>query len=649
MSLIKKLAKLKWLLSRWQAMEHPYEELYRIRQFIQNNIADVYFKKHDYRFIIKENKYEIDVENLKVIIPSEDQLKKFQFYDVVIDNVFDIEDWRKDFKHNIASKLKPTSKIDNQNFEAVGDIRYVSTISRLHHLPFIMLAGVSGNFRNHEKLVFKQLKDWKSQNPYLKSVNWKSGIEAGIRVTNLIFLRNISKLNASEQNELNSLIDNIVEEHFWFLKAHLSLFSSANNHLLFELLGLFIISLHYNFSDSDKWRKRSFEWLLDELEKQTFEDGFSKEQSTHYHAEVMNIYLTAFSQARQFNIEIPDKAIIKLQKMGDALACFLQEGGHLLPIGDSDEGQILYPYFDSAFDLYNSLFFDIQMLGGLQKYTNSSVHWDLRNYLLWGNQIFINESKQRVERKENVTSVKHLADSGYFFCNVGEMKVIFDAGSIGYGHLAAHGHADALQVLVSVKGEDFLIDPGTYQYHSRFSKFRNYFRGTLAHNTISINGLDQAKSGGRMIWNTKPDVVLEAFEQSVGGFKIKASHNGFQKQGVNVMHSRSISHQNDHPHISIIDSLDAAIDYYIIYSLHFAPHIKVKHDNDKVYLIGKSCTLLLKNEIFRSAKFFIGDNIEMAGWFSPSFNNLQPTSTLRVSLKQLGNSVINTEISVVVE
>ena len=48
--------------------------------------------------------------------------------------------------------------------------------------------------------------------------------------------------------------------------------------------------------------------------------------------------------------------------------------------------------------------------------------------------------------------------------------------------IAAHGHADALSFTLSVGGREFLIDPGTYAYHTQ-ERWRQYFRGTAAHNT----------------------------------------------------------------------------------------------------------------------------------------------------------------------
>ena len=73
--------------------------------------------------------------------------------------------------------------------------------------------------------------------------------------------------------------------------------------------------------------------------------------------------------------------------------------------------------------------------------------------------------------------------------------MVFDCGELGFGSLAAHGHADALSVTVRAGGVDVLVDPGTYDYFT-FPDWRRYFRSTRAHNTLGIDGVDQSAQLG---------------------------------------------------------------------------------------------------------------------------------------------------------
>ena len=47
------------------------------------------------------------------------------------------------------------------------------------------------------------------------------------------------------------------------------------------------------------------------------------------------------------------------------------------------------------------------------------------------------------------------------------------------------------QSSVHMDGYPFLVDPGTYAYHTH-AEWRKYFVSTLAHNTVTINNADQA-------------------------------------------------------------------------------------------------------------------------------------------------------------
>ncbi len=83
-----------------------------------------------------------------------------------------------------------------------------------------------------------------------------------------------------------------------------------------------------------------------------------------------------------------------------------------------------------------------------------------------------------------------------------EIRLVVDAGPLGYRSIAAHGHADALSFTLSVGGLEFLVDPGTYAYHTQ-GAWRQYFRGTAAHNTVRVDGQDQSESGGNFMWLRK--------------------------------------------------------------------------------------------------------------------------------------------------
>jgi len=105
--------------------------------------------------------------------------------------------------------------------------------------------------------------------------------------------------------------------------------------------------------------------------------------------------------------------------------------------------------------------------------------------------------------------------------------VQFDAGPFGWAG-AGHSHADTLNVLVWFEGEPVFIDPGTFTYVADPAA-RDWFRGTAAHNTISIDRQNQGQPGGPFRWSSKPNADLISWQPSASGGIAEATcrYNGF--------------------------------------------------------------------------------------------------------------------------
>ena len=86
---------------------------------------------------------------------------------------------------------------------------------------------------------------------------------------------------------------------------------------------------------------------------------------------------------------------------------------------------------------------------------------------------------------------------------------------LGYLSIAAHGHADALSFTLSVGGNEILIDPGTFAYHTQ-KRWREYFRGTSAHNTLRVDGADQSVPGGNFLWTQHSQTRVLSFRYKLG-------------------------------------------------------------------------------------------------------------------------------------
>jgi hypothetical protein len=101
---------------------------------------------------------------------------------------------------------------------------------------------------------------------------------------------------------------------------------------------------------------------------------------------------------------------------------------------------------------------------------------------------------------------KLFPDAGLAVMTCGDTQAIVDAGPFGALN-AGHSHSDTLSIVLRSGSAEILIDPGTYTYTGE-PKWRDWFRGTEAHNTIRIDARNQAVMAGPFRWIGKPSVNI---------------------------------------------------------------------------------------------------------------------------------------------
>src|SRR5581483_7488474 len=148
------------------------------------------------------------------------------------------------------------------------------------------------------------------------------------------------------------------------------------------------------------------------------------------------------------------------------------------------------------------------------------------------------EVARRIKAPHVPMGLSVFRDGGYSIFRDRRWHAVFDHGPLGYLSIAAHGHADALSVIVSLDGQPLLVDPGTYLYHSGGGE-RDWFRGTPAHNTLNIAGESQSLISGPFNWSAKAETHLEEVRDGPD-WRITASHDGYEKR-FGVRHRRSFA------------------------------------------------------------------------------------------------------------
>lgn len=533
-------------------------------------------------------------------------------------------DWFTDPRTQLrAPDRRYAFSINHRDEALVGNIKYVWEPSRHHQTTTLATAYYLTGEERFAAAALAQVRSWCEQNPFLSGIHWTSAIEVGIRLVSFTWTRRLLQSFAGIEAhfEQNPLFQSQLAGHCAYLHRLHSRGSSANNHLVVEMAGLYIASSAFPFlHESESYRAKAKRILERELSRQTFPDGMNRELATSYHGFSTEFFLLAMLEGDVHGDRFGAASWATLCSSFDALAAMLDVRLQPPRQGDDDEAHSLL-CDGSDFDRWQSLLATGGCLFGAEGWWPKPERADLRTSLL----LALDGRLARGGRLARPQDRPLLRDSGVGILrgdnNGAEIWCRFDYGPHGYTTIAAHAHADALSIEVRIDGYPLLVDPGTYSYHGD-PVWRSRLRSTLAHNTLAVDGLDQSVSGGPFLWTTHAHT--EPLE--VGPTRISARHDGYSRLDPPVTHTRTVSVSD---RITIEDAVEGRGSQAIALSFHFGPGVDVELDTAVARLLweGGQAELRLPSVLRWTASK--GGDPEAGGWWSPTFDQLEPIWTLR--------------------
>ena len=631
--------KLKWGIDRWKIMQHPMEELYRVQQQYQYRVVDKKWMNMpplDLHFNYCPLPMPWSKDALKELVGSTiGNLNEYQLLNIKIGDILNNHNWNYDFKNNVEGQCKNVHQIDEFNY-SLGDSRYFYELGRLHYLPVAMASAVSKDDVGLREHLKGAIREWYSQNPFLKTLAWKSGNEVGIRVVNLLYFKLLLDFANDKDDDFEDFFSSLLELHYKFIVSHLSLYSSKGNHHIGEIAGVIAICCCYEFKESHSILEKYVREMESEVQRLIYHDGFNREQSTNYQTSYLNLVVTAFLFAKRRGVRISEACRDRIKNGYDYLDVLRVEKGEYFHIGDTDNAELLYPYADGNYNIYESQLNDAVILFGKKK--KREAYYDLRNYLMFGDDGYSMFEKAPIEETTCYSVLKK--DSGNFIVKDDIVSILLDCGQIGLLPSMCHGHADILNVLLYVDNKPILVDCGCYQYNNNFKKYRDYFHGTSSHNLIVVNDENQAKLGTGMFWMNNPEVKVEEYNTSENSPYIMASHTAYQKS-YGIVHQRRLDYHKENREIVITDHLYGGQRVKLSFYLHFYPEYDVKLIGDEITVEGvKIC-----NRLFHQGKLIYGDEFLPLGWYSPRYDSKVPTTSFVTEMSVEGALEIQTRIN----
>jgi hypothetical protein len=254
------------------------------------------------------------------------------------------------------------------------------------------------------------------------------------------------------------------------LRANLT---AERNHRTLELYALFLVALAFPDLRDTSGRPWSEELLRDAIDDladnavtDLLADGVQRERSSDYHGIVVRSFVGVLRNAERYGLDVPEALVDRVSRACTFLLALQRPDGLTPSVSDGDVADFRALLADAA-----------------EVLSRPDLRW----------------AASGGAAGSPAADVDHVFEhGGYVTMRSGwgngtcaydrEAWLLFDCGPLGDG---GHGHYDHLSVELAASGSSIAVDPGRFTYAEESGGWRRWFKGTAAHNTVCVDGLDQ--------------------------------------------------------------------------------------------------------------------------------------------------------------
>ncbi len=541
-------------------------------------------------------------------------------------------DW---FHDPVTGRRAPADRysfrINHRSEADTGNVKQLWELSRLQHLTLLGAAWFLTHDDTYACRAADQLQSWWRENPFLSGIHWTSGLEVGLRLISMAWIRRLLHdwPQVADLFEHNELAIQQICWHQSYLGAFSSRGSSANNHVIAEAAGQLVASCAFPwFAASSRWRQAAARLLERALARNTFPSGIGRELATDYQCFVAELGILAAVEAAAAGYPLSPTAWQRLSALLDSGAALLDERLQPPRQGDGDEGRALLLDAPTRPRWPGLLALGAEVLGRPDWWPPADA--GAASTLVGALHGGIRSTAGRPDRRP-----WHFADAGTTILRTScateaEIWCRCDGGPHGFAGIAAHAHADALSVEVRWGGITVLSDPGTYCYHGE-PEWRSYFRSTIAHNTIEVARHNQSLDGGPFLWLRHAN-GREVSVQDFGDVaEWVAEHDGYRSLIPPVVHRRCVRLDRASQSIDIVDEIVGGR-HDVRLAFHLGPAVSAELAGTRALLRWRAAgdraeaRLELPNSLRWSAHR--GEVDPIIGWYSEGLGRRTPAVTL---------------------
>ncbi|MBU0515319.1 MAG: heparinase II/III family protein [Proteobacteria bacterium] len=551
-------------------------------------------------------------------------------------------DWHRDPRTGRRWPRRFCHRID-PNDASVGGIVFTWELNRQLHLYTLAVASLVTGDEKFARVGAEHLASWLDQNPPFVGINWLSPLEMALRAGTWLWFLRLTHQVVPIEPELLARLLYAISLQMNAVAVDRARYSSANNHLLGEAWGLFLVGVCCPLLPGARhWLGLGRDLLAVEAFRQIAPDGVGREQTNRYLAFDFDLLLSAHLLARDNRILIHTGLDRHLEQIADFFRHQMDKNGLLPDIGDNADGRV-FGFTDPGDRIYTEVLTSAALLSRRAEF-KAGPEPDQKNFWLFGPRA--GDELAALPPSLHLARSKLFPDGGYAVLrhHKGDREIVavVDIGPLGYLSICAHGHADALAVNLSLDGRPMLVDPGTYLYHGG-GAWRDYFRSTAAHNTARVDGRDQSVMGGPFLWLRKGQTVLDSFETSAAGDRVQAHHTGLPR---GVVHQRTVELDKDRLRLTLTDVFTGRGEHRVELFFHFPPGLRlVAEGSHRFDVQGLPSRAEVDLDPRVEVRTVTGREAPPLGWFSDRFGRKTQTTTLVASVDFVDEASLTTSIS----
>ena len=356
--------------------------------------------------------------------------------------------------------------IDHRCEDQVGNIKQVWELSRLQHLTVLATAWFLTHDERYARRVADHLRSWWRENPFLSGVHWTSGVELGIRLISLAWIRRL--LNdwpgVADVFERDALARRQIRWHQQYLAAFSSRGPSASSHAIAEAAGQLVVSCAFPwFRESERWRRKSAHLLERAFLGDIVPSGIGRELASDYQCFIVELGFVAAVEADASGHPLRPATWARLCALADRAAALVDERLRPPSRSGSDEGHGLLLDAPTP-NRPMSVLALAEALVGRQDWwprTPANAASSILGALAGSTRQIGGRPSQRPAR---------FADAGITLLRTNGENEIWcrcDGDPPRSRSIAERAHADALSVEVRYAGVDILADPGSFCYQGK--------------------------------------------------------------------------------------------------------------------------------------------------------------------------------------